>query len=93
MSPRIALQLSAEPKSGSGSETATHPRETALTPRETQVLGLSAQGKTAAQSGEILGITKRTVNAHMQSIIIKLGAANSVQAVAIGMRDGMITLC
>jgi len=63
-----------------------------LTAREIEVLGLLARGQTARQVSDLLGIAKRTVDAHTQSILAKLGAANSRQAVAIAMRDKIIAL-
>jgi DNA-binding CsgD family transcriptional regulator len=52
-----------------------------LTPRELDVLTWVARGKTASEIGEILGITKRTVDEHVQTAVRKLGAANRTQAV------------
>jgi len=63
-----------------------------LTARELEVLNLLARGMTARRIGDILNITKRTVGAHTQSILAKLGAANSRQAVAIALRDKIIVL-
>lgn len=67
--------------------TARHP---SLTPRQREVLWWTAQGKSAREIGEILHITKRTVDAHSQSAIHKLGAANRTQAVAIALRERLI---
>lgn len=61
-----------------------------LTRREVEVLAQLAKGKTARQIAEILGITKRTVDAHLQSAYLKLGASNGTHAVAIALRDGII---
>jgi DNA-binding CsgD family transcriptional regulator len=63
-----------------------------LTPREVEVLSLLARGKRAGDIAHILGISKRTVDAHRRMITSKLGAANSPAAVAIGIRDGVIKL-
>ena len=62
----------------------------AVTPREREVLSWVAQGKSAWEIGEILHITKRTVDEHAQSAFHKLGAANRTQAVAIALRDRLI---
>jgi DNA-binding NarL/FixJ family response regulator len=69
----------------------TAPREK-LTLREMQVLRLLAHGQTARQAGTILKITHRTVSAHTHRIVEKLGAANTTNAVAIAVLDGMITV-
>jgi LuxR family transcriptional regulator, quorum-sensing system regulator BjaR1 len=61
-----------------------------LTVREREVLAWVAQGKSAREIGEILHITKRTVDEHVQSAIRKLGALNRTHAVAIALRDRII---
>lgn len=63
-----------------------------LTPREAEVLSLLARGRSSRQIGATLGISKRTVDAHSQSIIWKLGALNRAQAVAIAVSNGMVTV-
>jgi LuxR family transcriptional regulator, quorum-sensing system regulator BjaR1 len=63
-----------------------------LTPRETEVLRWVANGKSAWEIGEILIITKRTVDEHVQTIVRKLGAVNRTHAVALTLRDGIIKL-
>jgi LuxR family transcriptional regulator, quorum-sensing system regulator BjaR1 len=49
-------------------------------------------GKSAWAIGVILGITKRTVDEHIHTAMRKLGAANRTQAVAIAVRDRIITI-
>jgi LuxR family quorum sensing-dependent transcriptional regulator len=66
--------------------------EHGLTPREREVLTWAAAGKSAADTGEILGITERTVTAHIVSSCQKLGAANKTQAVARAVHRGLIAL-
>jgi len=61
-----------------------------LTPREREVLWWAAEGKSASQIGEILHITKRTVDEHTHNAARKLGAANRTQAVAIALRERLI---
>lgn len=63
-----------------------------LTPREKEVLALLAQGKSTRQVAAILGITKRTVDAHVQSAMTKIGAVNRAQAIAIAIDVGLIKL-
>jgi DNA-binding CsgD family transcriptional regulator len=63
-----------------------------LTPRELDVLTWAAQGKSAWEIGVILGIAKRTVDEHIHTAMRKLGAANRTQAVAIAIRDHIITI-
>lgn len=52
-----------------------------LTPREQEVLCWAAIGKSAAETGELMSITERTVNAHAGAAIAKLGAHSRTQAV------------
>lgn len=63
-----------------------------LTAREIEVLRWVANGKSAWEVGEILKITKRTVDAHVQTVVRKLGAANRTHAVALALRNGVIEL-
>jgi LuxR family quorum sensing-dependent transcriptional regulator len=68
------------------------PTKRSLTVRESEVLRWVAHGKSAWEIGAILQITKRTVDAHVQTGVRKLGAANRTHAVAIALRDGIIKL-
>jgi DNA-binding CsgD family transcriptional regulator len=63
-----------------------------LTHREIEVLAHIAQGMTAAEIATLLGITKRTVDAHMQSIREELNASNTAHAVAVAVTLGLIKL-
>jgi len=64
----------------------------ALTAREREVLTWAAQGKSAQDIAEILGISKRTVEEHTHSACRKLNAANRTHAVAVAMHEGLISL-
>ena len=66
------------------------PTPHSLTPREREVLGWAAEGKSASEIAEILGIAKRTVDEHTQKAVRKLGAANRTQAVAVALRERLI---
>ena len=63
-----------------------------LTARETEVLRWVAHGKSAWEIGEILHITKRTVDEHVQTAVRKLGAVNRTHAVALALCDGIIKI-
>ena len=54
-----------------------------LTPRENDVLGWLAKGKTNRDIAEILGMSPRTVNKHLEHIFIKLGVETRSAAVAL----------
>jgi LuxR family transcriptional regulator, quorum-sensing system regulator SolR len=56
-------------------------REISLTPREIEVLRWSADGKTSSEVGEILNISERTVNFHVNNSLEKLGATNKTAGV------------
>jgi len=61
-----------------------------LSERELEILTWIAEGKTAWEIGEILGISSRTVNTHAQVAFQKLGAVNRTQAIAIALRKRLI---
>lgn len=56
-------------------------REISLTPREIEVLRWSADGKTSSEVGEIMNISERTVNFHVNNSLEKLGATNKTAGV------------
>lgn len=51
-----------------------------LSDREIEVLRWTAEGKTSSDVSEIMQITVRTVNFHVNNILIKLGASNKTAA-------------
>ena len=67
-------------------------RPHSLTSREIEVLEWVARGGSARKIGEILHITKRTVDAHVLSAIRKIGAVNRTNAVAVAIRDRIINM-
>jgi LuxR family transcriptional regulator, quorum-sensing system regulator BjaR1 len=69
-----------------------HARISALTIREKEVLVWTAKGKTAWEVGEILHISKRTVDAHLQAAALRLGTLNKTQTVAVALREKLISL-
>jgi len=79
---RTRQLLKPSPNSGSG----------ILTPRERETLIWAAAGKSAADTGDILGITERTVTAHITSACQKLDAVNKTQAVARALQYRLIGL-
>lgn len=60
--------------------------EAALTPRETEVLGWLAKGKTNRDIADILGMSHRTVNKHLEHIFEKLGVETRAAAAALASR-------
>ena len=58
-----------------------------LTERETEVLSWIAKGKTNRDVGEILGISARTVNKHLEHVFEKLGVETRSAAAALASRE------
>lgn len=58
-------------------------RNVALTPRETEVLSWLAKGKTNRDIADILGMSPRTVNKHLEHIYEKLGVETRSAATAL----------
>lgn len=71
---------------------AEHLSDDDLTPREIQVLRQIAGGNRNRDIAEKLFITEETVKVHIKHIMDKLGANDRTQAVAIGVRRGIIEL-
>jgi DNA-binding response OmpR family regulator/DNA-binding CsgD family transcriptional regulator len=55
----------------------------ALTPREAEVLSWLAKGKTNRDIGDILGLSHRTVNKHLEHVFEKLGVETRAAAAAL----------
>jgi DNA-binding response OmpR family regulator len=58
------------------------PKSIALNAREVEVLTWAARGKTSTEIGQILGLTKRTIDFHIDNAREKLGAATRTEAVS-----------
>ncbi|WP_311222184.1 MULTISPECIES: response regulator [unclassified Acidovorax] len=66
-----------------GAAPVVRPPPTPLTPRETEVLSWIAKGKTNRDIAEILGMSPRTVNKHLEHIFEKLGVETRTAAAAL----------
>lgn len=62
-----------------------------LTKRELEVLAGMSHGRSNAQIGADLYLSEDTVKTHARRLFRKLGAADRAQAVAIGLRQGLIS--
>jgi DNA-binding NarL/FixJ family response regulator len=62
-----------------------------LTPREREVMALLAEGLSSTDIAERLVITPRTVAKHIEHILAKLGVHSRAQAVAVALRDDMLS--
>jgi DNA-binding NarL/FixJ family response regulator len=64
----------------------------ALTPRELQVLRLLADGLGNKELAGQLGISDHTAKFHVAQILAKLGVASRAEAVAVGIRRGLVPI-
>ena len=71
---------------------AEHISDEALTGREIEVLQQIAGANRNRDIADKLFITEETVKVHIKDIMEKLGASDRTQAVAIGVRRGIIHL-
>ncbi|WP_066267810.1 response regulator transcription factor [Hydrogenophaga palleronii] len=74
---------SASASASAAGSSAQRLREIALTPRETEVLSWLAKGKTNRDIADILGMSHRTVNKHLEHVFEKLGVETRSAAAAI----------
>jgi DNA-binding NarL/FixJ family response regulator len=82
INPRAARQLL-------GARRTTSAVAAELTPRETEVLGLVRQGLANKQIARRLGISERTVKAHLTSAFQRIGVVDRTQAALWAERNGL----
>jgi len=80
LKPDVMARLLAQTQSPSGAK--PQPESMDLTEREMEVLQAAAQGKTSKEIAFALGISERTVKAHLGSIYQKLGVDSRAAAIA-----------
>jgi len=78
LAPLLPAAVSAEPSN--------------LTPRELEVLRMLAEGAANKAIAFALDISEHTVKFHVASILSKLNAGTRTEAVAIGLRRGLVML-
>lgn len=61
-----------------------------LTTREIEILQLIKQGLLSKEIAYTLGVSIHTVNIHRQNLLRKLGVQNSIEAINIGSKTGLI---
>jgi DNA-binding NarL/FixJ family response regulator len=71
---------------------AAEPAVGSLTPREREVLALLAAGAANKVIARRLGVSFHTAKAHVASVLAKLGASSRADAVARGVRAGLVLL-
>ncbi len=62
-----------------------------LTSREREVLALMVEGLNNPQIGERLSISVTTVRSHVSNILFKLGISNRAEAIALALRNKLVT--
>ncbi|NNU78912.1 LuxR family transcriptional regulator [Halovulum dunhuangense] len=62
----------------------------ALAPRERDVLTHLSLGRSRGEAAEKLGISEHTLRAYLDSARIKLGAMNSIHAIAVAVSRGLV---
>lgn len=80
----ILLRLS--PGAAAGDEETRLRTQLGLTPREAEVLLWIGHGKPNRDIADILGLSPRTVNKHLEGIYAKLGVENRAAAAAVAVR-------
>jgi len=55
-------------------------QEVKLSPREIDVLRWTAEGKTSGEISDIMGISERTVNFHINNLMTKMNVTNKTAA-------------
>jgi DNA-binding NarL/FixJ family response regulator len=73
-------------ESDAGGEELTLRTKLALTQREAEVLLWIARGKSNRDIGQILNLSPRTVNKHLEQVYAKLGVENRTSAAAMALR-------
>jgi DNA-binding NarL/FixJ family response regulator len=63
-----------------------------LTEREREVLAVAAEGLTAREIAERLGVRERTVTTHLARIYGKLGVGNRLAAIRLAARSGLVSV-
>jgi NarL family two-component system response regulator YdfI len=80
LKPDVMTRLLAQTQPPSGAK--SQPENIDLTEREMEVLQAAAQGKTSKEIAFALGISERTIKAHLGSIYQKLGVDSRAAAIA-----------
>jgi DNA-binding NarL/FixJ family response regulator len=89
LDPSVAARLVAAVAGGTAGPPATGPDPAALTPREREVLALLARGLANKRIARELGVSEKTVKAHVGHLLAKLGVADRTQAALYAVRSGL----
>jgi len=87
--PTVAARLM-DALSEPGEGRAEAPALTQLTGREREVLSLIANGRSNKRIALELGISEKTVKAHVGHVLAKLGVTDRTQAAVLAVREGLV---
>lgn len=90
LKPEILARLLAAPRASDPVSTSAPQAESALTERELEVLQAVARGDRNKEIAYKLGITERTVKAHLASIYQKFNVDSRAAAVALAAQKGLL---
>jgi DNA-binding NarL/FixJ family response regulator len=82
----LLFRLAETGEAGANRDQASLQRSFSLTSREAEVLLWLSRGKANRDIGEILSISPRTVNKHLEQVFVKLGVENRAAAAAAAVR-------
>src|SRR6185503_18696934 len=80
------------PERSEGSALAVEEEPVSLTNREREILALLADGLGNKQIAARLGISSNTVKTHLELLFERLGVSSRAEAVAVGVRRGLLLL-
>lgn len=86
----VGLRVSLPPSSSGFAE--AEPPRPLLTPRELEILACLGEGMSNKAVARRLGISAHTVKFHLEAVFSKLGVTSRAEAVAKGLRRGLILL-
>lgn len=86
---RLQAHASSSPSGGTLLSAEPNPDMLGLTRRELEVVNLLAAGMNNPDIAERLGIARRTVASHVESILAKLGLPNRAAAASVAVRHGL----
>jgi NarL family two-component system response regulator YdfI len=90
--PEVVKRVLAEPTARQSQQSRRVEKGISLTDRESEVLSAVASGETSKKIALNLGITERTVKAHLASIFNKLGVDSRAAAVAAAIQKGLLDI-
>jgi NarL family two-component system response regulator YdfI len=88
LQPEVMLRVMAH--TGEKSKTQTPSESILLTERELEVLTAVARGDRSKEVALQLGVTERTIKAHLTNIYNKLGVDSRTAAVSVGIQQGIL---